>query len=66
MATTFVSAFLDLHEDRSKERSLSIRLSHFQHLVQTGISLVLFVSPIYLPVLETIRYDTLPIITIEL
>jgi len=66
MATTFVSAFLDLHEDRSKERSVVIRLAHFQHLVQTGISLVLFVSPVYLPLLERLRCETLRIIPIEL
>ena len=44
---TFVTALLDLHEDRSKDRSMESRIAHFRQLESSGIKLHLFVSPEY-------------------
>ena len=47
MSTIFVTALLDLREDRSKERSMDSRLQHFNRLAATGIPLLLFLSSTY-------------------
>lgn len=44
---TFVTALLDLHEDRSKDRSMEARIAFFRQLQSSGIKLHLFVSPEY-------------------
>lgn len=44
---TFVTALLDLHEDRSKDRSMEARIAYFRQLQSSGIKLHLFVSPEY-------------------
>lgn len=47
MPTLFVSAFLNLYEDRSKERSPETCFCHFASLADTGIDLHVFLSPCY-------------------
>jgi hypothetical protein len=47
MPTTFVSAFLDLAEDRSKLKSVENCFKFFDQLAATGIRLHLFLSPCY-------------------
>jgi len=46
--TTFVTAFLDLGEDRSKDKSLDVCFSHFSNLCSIEIPLVVFISPVYM------------------
>jgi hypothetical protein len=41
---TFVSAFLNLREDRSKDKSIQTCFSHFEKLASTGINIHLFLS----------------------
>lgn len=43
--TTFVTAFLDLDEDRTKDKSFDTCFNLFEQLVSTEISLHLFISP---------------------
>ena len=45
---TFVTAFLDLHEDRSQDKSVDTCFQHFQKLAKTGIPLILFTSIVYI------------------
>lgn len=47
MSLTFVSAFLDLREDRSKDKSVETCFNHFQRLASSGIKLHVFISPQY-------------------
>jgi hypothetical protein len=47
MPTTFVTAFLNLGEDRSKDKSVEKCFSLFAQLVATGINLHLFLSKSY-------------------
>jgi hypothetical protein len=44
---TFVTAFLDLREDRSKDKSPDVCFRHFTNLARSGISLVVFLSQAY-------------------
>jgi len=43
----FVTALLDLREDRSKDRSVEVRVRHFQKVGRSGIPIVLFLSRSY-------------------
>lgn len=52
--TTFVTAFIDLEEDRSKTRSPETCVEHFRHLVLTGIPIHLYVSPSYYSLVEPV------------
>jgi len=45
--TTFVTAFIDLGEDRSQEKSVEARCNHFLSLAKTGIPIYLFMSRSY-------------------
>jgi hypothetical protein len=45
--TTFVTAFIDLNEDRSDVRSVNTYLEKFEQLVRTGVNLHVFVSSSY-------------------
>ena len=45
--TLFVTAFIDLKEDRSNEKSVPVRLNHFQHIASSGIPILLFLSKSY-------------------
>jgi hypothetical protein len=47
MPTVFVSAFLNLYEDRSKDKSADTCFAHFASLADTGIDLHIFLSPCY-------------------
>lgn len=61
---TFVTAFLDLLEDRSNDKSVDICFSHFANLCQSGISLVVFLSKVYME--KAIHAPNLHYIEIEL
>ena len=64
----FVTALLDLREDRSKDRSVETRVRHFQTLGSSGIPIVLFLSRSYesyvFPTnvrVEWLEYEDLPL-----
>ena len=42
--TIFVTAFINLHEDRSKEKSTEERFKFFHKLEETGVRIHLFLS----------------------
>jgi hypothetical protein len=44
---TFVTALIDLEEDRSKDRSIETRIKLFKHIASTGIAICLYVSSNY-------------------
>ena len=44
---TFVTAFIDLNEDRAKDRSPETRVSLFRHIANSGVSICLYVSSKY-------------------
>ena len=44
---TFTTAFIDLNEDRSKDKSPEIRIKHFKTLAKSGIAICLYVSSTY-------------------
>jgi hypothetical protein len=50
----FVTAFLDLAEDRSKDKSAETCFHHFNSLVKTGVNIHLYLSPCYQQLYETI------------
>ena len=43
----FVTAFLDLGEDRSQNKSVEVCFNHFNSLARTGAQIQLFLSPCY-------------------
>jgi hypothetical protein len=45
---TYVTAFIDLKEDRSEYRTPEVSFNHFKRLASCGINICLFVSKIYL------------------
>lgn len=45
---TFVTAYIDLLEDRSTEKSPQVRFDQFRRLAQSGIAICLFVSSTYI------------------
>ena len=47
ISTLFVSAFLDLHEDRSKDKSVVTCFQHFKNLASSKIPILLFLSKSY-------------------
>uniref|UniRef100_A0A6C0APC0 Uncharacterized protein n=1 Tax=viral metagenome TaxID=1070528 RepID=A0A6C0APC0_9ZZZZ len=47
MATIFVTALLDLREDRSKDRGVEERFKYFKKLASTGIPIILYLSSTY-------------------
>jgi len=53
-AVVFVTAFLDLGEDRSKDKSVETCFHHFNSLAQTGASIHLYLSPCYQKAYDTI------------
>jgi len=44
---TFTTAFIDLNEDRSKDKSPEVRINHFKTLAKSGIAICLYVSSTY-------------------
>jgi hypothetical protein len=68
MPVTFVTAFLDLHEDRSGDKSVETCFGHFQKLVGSGIPIHAFVSACYLdrvPVAPNLTVETLELEDLE-
>ena len=66
----FVTALLDLREDRSKDRSVEVRVRHFQTLATSGIPIVLFLSKSYASYefpanvrVEWLEFEDLPLYT---
>ena len=55
MPTVFVSAFLNLREDRSKDKSVDTCFQHFSKLADTGIHIHLFLSRSFQGNYEQIR-----------
>lgn len=53
MNNTFVTAFIDLHENRSKDKSYNVFITHFLHIIETGLNIVLFISKTFLPLIES-------------
>lgn len=49
MTTQFVTAFMDLEEDRSKDKSFTRCFELFDRLAKTNISIIAFVSPHLIP-----------------
>ena len=54
---TFVAAFLDLNEDRSKDKSVEKCFGLFKRLVESNINICIYVSPSYYEQLEEICKD---------
>jgi hypothetical protein len=50
----FVTAFLDLGEDRSQNKSVELCFNHFNSLARTGARIQLFISPCYQKAYDTI------------
>lgn len=44
---TFTTAFINLNEDRSKDKSPEVRIKHFKTLAKSGIAICLYVSSTY-------------------
>jgi hypothetical protein len=47
MGLTYVTAFMDLSEDRSTLRSPETHMKHFRSIAATGAPIILFLSPTY-------------------
>ena len=45
--TTFVTALINLNEDRNKDRSPDTRIKLFKHIANSGVAICLYVSSIY-------------------
>lgn len=62
MPVTFVTAFLDLHEDRTGDKTVDTCFGHFRKLVSTGIPIHAFVSACYrdrMPAAPNLTVETL-------
>jgi hypothetical protein len=55
---TFVTAFLNLQEDRSKDKSVETCFAHFVRFAQTGAQIRLYLSPCYRPLYEKLCAPT--------
>jgi hypothetical protein len=64
IGTVFVTALLDLREDRSKERPMESRIQHFNRLAATGIPLILFLSSSYKGLIPT--FANVTVVELEL
>lgn len=68
MPTTFVTAFLDLREDRSGDKTVDICFGHFRTLVASGIPIHAFVSACYrdrMPEAANLTVETLELEDLE-
>jgi hypothetical protein len=65
MAVTFVTAFLDLHETRSKDKPNDVRMQYFRQLTATGVRLHVFISPEYADKLPRIDNGVVELISLE-
>lgn len=66
MSTTFVTAYLDLHEDRSKDKSIDKCVEHFTNLIKINIPIIVFLSKTFIEKIRNIATPNLHIIEIEL
>ena len=66
MATTFVTAFLDLKEDRTKDKSTDTCFNHFLSILNTRVPIVLFLSKCFLERLKGVDTSNVTIVPIEL
>lgn len=71
MPTTFVTALIDLRDDRTDDKSLQRYAEHFHKLAATGIPIHCFISPSALATLELPRttnvfYDPIELESLEL
>jgi hypothetical protein len=62
---TFVTAFLNLGEDRSKDKSAETCFVHFARFAATGVSIRLYLSPCYKAQYERICTPAAPNILVE-
>ena len=67
---TFTTAFIDLNEDRSKDKSPEVRINHFKTLAKSGIAICLYVSSTYENIGKELEHDyknvkLMPIINLE-
>src|SRR5210317_1098686 len=63
---TFTTAFIDLNEDRSKDKSPEVRIKHFKTLAKSGIAICLYVSSTYENIgKEFENVKLMPIINLE-
>ena len=62
---TFVTAFINLNEDRSKEKSVENRFELFIRLLRTGIRVHLFMSKSYADLLLLIDSNLISNLTVE-
>ena len=65
MTVTFVTAFLDLREDRPKDRATDVRFELFKQLKATGIRLHVFISPEFRDRLPPIENGIVETISLE-
>lgn len=66
MTITFVTAFLNLQEDRPNEKSIETCIKHFVSVASSGISIVAFLSKEYIPHVEAHNLENVKCIPIEL
>ena len=67
---TFVTAFIDLNEDRTKDRTPETRLELFRNIANSGIAICLYVSSKYEQIgkeleIEYNNIKLMPIINLE-
>ena len=53
-SVTFVAAFLDLNEDRSKDKSAERCFGLFKRLIDSGINICVFVSKSYYEIISNL------------
>ena len=63
---TFVTAFLDLCEDRPNVKTFETCFGHFQRMAATGISLVVFISKNYREHIDALMLENITCISINL
>jgi hypothetical protein len=66
MTITFVTAFLNLQEERPNEKSIETCINHFVSVASSGISIVAFLSKEYIPLVEERHLENVKCIPIEL
>lgn len=67
---TFVTALIDLNEDRSRERSPETRINLFRHIANSGVAICLYVSSTYEDIAKELENEyknikLMPIINLE-
>ena len=69
MTITYVSAFLDLREDRSNDKSVDTCFGHFQTLAESGIQILVFLSKQYehrIPQMPNLQFQYMELEDLEL